>query len=112
MCKINTNENRKISEHIRNHEMFENCVARIFEECGYSVTQNVRLAENVGEIDIVAKNDEEELCVEIKNSHITERVVERVYERANLCKMIPVVVGYDIVKKIREYAQKNILMWY
>jgi len=93
---------------VRNYDVFENHVAKIFIEAGYSITQNVRLENNAGEIDIVAEKDEKKFCIEIKYSQIIEGAVDKVCVIAKSCEMVPVLVtAYVIEEKRRErYLRK------
>ena len=87
--------------------MFEDCVAKIFNEAGYSVTQNVKLGKK-DEIDIVVQKESKRICVEVKYAQITEIAVKRISIIAESNEMIPAVVTATYVEeKKREYYQKK-----
>lgn len=72
--------------------LFENYVAKLFEEAGFSVIQNYELERESGDIDIVAKKDTKIYCVEVKYAKIMESVLGEVCLVAEKEKMIPVLV--------------------
>ena len=53
---------------IKNSYAFENLVAKIFSESGYTVKQGVQLENKTGDIDIIAEIDNRKYCVEVKYS--------------------------------------------
>ena len=90
------------------YHAFENYIAKIFKEAGFSITQNVPVSEikNSGDIDIVAVKDEKEYCVEVKYRIVERHSVERICEIAKEKEMIPVLVtAYILEEKRREYYQ-------
>jgi Holliday junction resolvase-like predicted endonuclease len=93
---------------IKNSYAFENLVAKIFSESGYTVKQGVQLENKTGDIDIIAEIDKRKYCVEVKYSRITERAMQRICDTAESNKMIPLLVtAYDIDEKRKEYYQKQ-----
>ena len=89
---------------IKNSYAFENLVAKIFSEAGYTVRQGVQLENKTGDIDIIAEIDKRIYCVEVKYSRITERAMQRICDIAESNKMIPLLVtAYDIDEKRKEY---------
>lgn len=99
---------------IKNHYLFENHVAKIFNEAGYVTKQNVQLDNNMGDIDMIAEKEGEKFCVEVKYSHITAKSIEHVCTIAERCNMIPILVtAYNIEESRKEfYRQKysNIIL--
>ena len=90
------------------YHAFENYIAKIFKEAGFSITQNVPVSEikNSGDIDIVAVKDEKEYCVEVKYRSVERHSVERICGIAKEKEMIPVLVtAYILEEKRREYYQ-------
>lgn len=93
---------------VRNYFVFENCVAKIFTESGYYVTQNVQLEKSIGDIDIVAEKDGKKFCVEVKYSQIIEKAIERICVIAKSYDMVPVLVtAYVIEEKRKELYQSK-----
>lgn len=93
---------------IKNCYEFENCVAKIFVEAGYTVKQGVQLENKNGDIDIIAEKDNKKFCVEVKYSRITERAIQQICDTAESNKMKPLLVtAYDIEEKRKEYYQKS-----
>ena len=91
---------------VRNYFVFENCVAKIFTESGYYVTQNVQLEKSIGDIDIVAEKDGKKFCVEVKYTQIIEKAIERICAIAKSFDMVPVLVtAYDVEEKKKELYQ-------
>lgn len=92
---------------INDYRMFEGFVAKIFGEAGYSVTSNVRSEEFTGDIDVIAEKDDVKYCIEVKNSPINEKSIERTCAIAEKLNMQPVLVtAYDIGKKRQYYQEK------
>lgn len=93
---------------VRNEILFENIVARIFEEAEYIVRQNVKLKERTGDIDIIAEKNNKSYCVEVKYSQLLERAVKQIYLIGTACEMIPViVVGRKIDESKRSYFEEK-----
>lgn len=93
---------------MRNEILFENIVARIFEEAEYVVRQNVKLEETRSDIDIIAEKNNKSYCVEVKYSQLLESAVKKVYLVGTSRKMIPViVVGRKIDKTKRKYFEEK-----
>ena len=93
---------------IKNSYAFENLVAKIFSEAGYTVRQRVQLEDKTGDIDIIAEIDKRKYCVEVKYSRITERAIQRICDTAEPNEMIPLLVtAYDIDEKRKEYYRKK-----
>ena len=92
---------------IKNSYAFENSVAKIFIEAGYTVEQRVQLENKMSDIDIIAENDESKYCVELKYSRINDRSVKQVCFLAESIKMVPVLVtAYYIEEAKRSYYNK------
>lgn len=91
-----------------NEILFENIVARIFEEAEYVVRQNVKLEETRSDIDIIAEKNNKSYCVEVKYSQLLESAVKKVYLVGTSREMIPViVVGRKIDKTKRKYFEEK-----
>ena len=93
---------------IKNCYAFENSVAKIFIEAGYTVKQGVQLENKIGDIDIIAEKDKRKFCVEVKYSRITEKAIQQICDTAESNEMIPLLVtAYTIEEKRKEYYQKS-----
>ena len=77
---------------IKNCYAFENSVAKIFIEAGYTVKQGVQLENKIGDIDIIAEKDKRKFCVEVKYSRITEKAIQQICDTAESNEMIPLLV--------------------
>lgn len=75
----------------RNGYMFEDCVAKIFTEAGYSVTQNIGL-ENRYDVDIIAQKESEKICVEVKYTKISKQAFSQILVIAKSKEMTPAIV--------------------
>lgn len=93
---------------IRDSYWFEEYVAKIFKEAGYSVEQGKSLENRMGDIDIVAEKDAKKYCVEVKLSKVIDKAIERICAIAEAYKMVPVLVSaYGVEEKKRECYQKE-----
>lgn len=77
---------------IHNHVEFEKCIARIFEEAGYSINTNVLLDQATSDVDIIAQLGSETYYVEVKYSQVTNRIIKKITELAQSHEGIPVLV--------------------
>jgi len=77
---------------IHNHIEFEKCIARIFEEAGYSINTNVLLDQATSDVDIIAQLGSETYYVEVKYSQVTNRAIKKIIELAQLHEGIPVLI--------------------
>ena len=57
----------------RMYNLFENCVARIFQKVGYDIKQNIYIEPGHREIDILAEKNMKKYYVEVKSSQITKK---------------------------------------
>ena len=93
---------------IKDGYLFEEFVAKLFKEAGYSVEQEKKLEARLGDIDIIAEKDTKKYCVEVKFSQVIEKAIERISAIAETYKMIPILVSaYIVEEKRREYYQKR-----
>lgn len=86
----------------KNEYWFENYVAKIFKEAGYSVEREIKLKQY--RCDIVAEKNNKKYCIEVKFSRIIEKSIEQIYNIAQGNGMIPILVSANsITEKKREY---------
>lgn len=97
-----------VSDIISSYKKFEECVAKILSEAGYSTLLNVVSEKNRGEIDIVAEKNGNKYCIEVKFTHISENTILQTLANANTNSMLPVLVTSQIIeeKKRKEYQNK------
>ena len=74
---------------IKNCYAFENSVAKIFIEAGYTVKQGVQLENQIGDIDIIAEKDKRKFCVEVTYSRITEKAIQQWISSLYHCTTVP-----------------------
>ena len=89
--------------------IFEDWVAKLFIEAGYSVKQNVNFESLKFNVDIVAEKNGIEYCVEVKYSYVTERAIRQVCSIAETINMTPILVtAYRIdEEKLNKYKPDN-----
>lgn len=97
------------------YALFEKCVAKIFEESGFSpLADQKRINEIVDakhEVDFTFQKDGKTYCVEVKsatNTQVIKKAIERVCNIAQSKDMIPVfVTAQHLEKDKRNYFRKN-----
>lgn len=89
------------------YQVFEDCVAKIFELCGYAVKRNVLIADLKGDIDIIATKNTIEHYIEVKFSKETERAIRQIVAKAQATNAVPVLVTASkiSVEKFQHYSE-------
>lgn len=67
---------------IHDYNLFEECVADIFSQAGFSVNRSMQLDGGRTEVDIAAELDDATYYVEVKYSPIVDKAARRIYETA------------------------------
>lgn len=93
---------------IHDYYLFEECIADIFSEAGFSVNRSALLNGGRHEVDIVAELDGAIYYVEVKYSPIVDKAAWRIYETAKRKGVIPTLVTASNVdaKKRESYQTK------
>ena len=77
---------------IHDYNLFEECVADIFSEAGFSVNRSTQLDGGRHEVDIVAELDGATYYVEVKYSPIVDKAAGKIYETAKKKGTTPTLV--------------------
>lgn len=88
------------------YRTLENWVAKLFLEAEYTVDQNVRFDALKTEVDIIAKKEAAEYCVEVKSSYVTERAIKQVCAVAEEINMTPILVTTYCIDEEKLYKYK------
>ncbi len=89
------------------YNMFEECVASIFDEADYSVDRNIVIS-NHREIDIIAEKNDVKYCVEVKYRTVNSGVFHNILAIASEKGMTPVVVvAIPISDEKRQYYNEE-----
>lgn len=88
---------------MRDYDLFEECVADIFSEAGYSVRRNVQIQNTPYSVDIVAELNGATHCVEVKYSTITDRSAKLICDLSEAIGATPILVSAYEVGTKREY---------
>lgn len=91
---------------MRDYDLFEDCVADIFSEAGYSVRRNVQIQNTPYSVDIVAELNGATHCVEVKYSTITDRSAKLICDLSEAIGATPILVSaYEIGAKKEHYLE-------
>lgn len=89
------------------HNLFEECVAKIFSEAEFAVSRQYR-TENNREIDIFVEKNEMKYCVEVKYSPIQDNAVRQIHTIAKECNAEAILVTiYELEDKKRAYYENT-----
>lgn len=83
------------------YQVFEECVAKAFELCGYVVKRNVFIAGIKSDIDIIATKDSTEHYVEVKFSKETEHAIRQIIAKAQSTNAVPVLVTANKISSVK-----------
>lgn len=91
---------------IHDYNLFEECVADIFSQAGFSVNRSMQLDGGRTEVDIAAELDDATYYVEVKYSPIVDKAARRIYETAKKKGTTPILVtASNVDPKKRESYQ-------
>ena len=89
------------------HNLFEECVAKIFSEAEFAVSRQYRTENNM-EIDIFVEKNEMKYCVEVKYSPIQDNAVRQIHTIAKECNAEAILVTiYELEDKKRAYYENT-----